>query len=127
MVSHEQLNEIADKYFGAIVAHDYDALEPLLSKNGVCDKDGQVYTFEVFRTALEQVKEAVGDHVYEDAKRVIGTNAIVEEHRARTTDPAREGFDMWACVVLRTDDDGLIIQMDEYLDSAAYNQTAQTD
>ena len=47
---------------------------------------------------------------------MVGTDAIVEEHHVVATTPAGRQLDLAACVVVRVDDEGRIVSLDEYVD-----------
>ncbi len=87
MLNEEQLNAIADRLFKAFTDHDYDTVEVMLAKDARLGANGQSYSFEEARPGLEMSRNIIGDHRYEEVQRVIGDNAVVEEHRARSTTP----------------------------------------
>lgn len=111
------LNQIADDLFEAFVAHDYDRVSTMLAPDATLrQNDMPPSSFSESRKILEMLPGIMGDHTYEDVQRVVGDNAIVEEHRVRSTTPKGVELNMAACVVIKVDDEGLITKINEYLD-----------
>ena len=112
------LNDLADRLFDAFVAHDLDTVEALMAPDAVLVQNGNRSTFAESRVRLEAIMAMIGDHRYEEVRRVVGDNAIVEEHQVRSTTPAGKRLDLAACVVVRVNDAGQIVSMDEYVDTS---------
>jgi ketosteroid isomerase-like protein len=57
---------------------------------------------------------------YSDVRRSVGDGFVVEQHVVTLTRPDGKSASTDVCHVLRFDDDGRIVRMDEYTDSAAF-------
>lgn len=112
------LNDLADRLFDAFVAHDLDTVVEMMTPDAVVVQNGNSLTVAEARVMIESLVGVIGDHRYEDVRRVVGEQAIVEEHRVRSTAPGGHDVDLTACVVVRVNDDGKITSMDEYVDTA---------
>ncbi len=112
------LSEIADRLFNAFVAHDHDTVIAMMTPDAVLVQNGNSMAVAEAMAMIESLIAIIGDHRYEDVRRVVGENAIVEEHRVRSTTPSGLEVDLAACVILRLNDDGKIISLDEYVDTA---------
>ena len=71
-------------------------------------------------TPLEGITAVLGNHHYEDVRRVTGDHAVVEEHRAVSITPSGHAVNLAACVVVRVNDAGLITSLDEYVDLSRF-------
>lgn len=111
-----QLEDIAERLFAAFVAHDLDRVATMVAPDVVLTQNGVSSSFAEARVALGGLRNVLGDHRYEDVRRVVGDSAVVEEHRVLSTTPAGRIVDLAACVVLRVNDAGLITALDEYVD-----------
>jgi len=112
------LNAVADRLFDAFVAHDYDAVIEMMAPDAVVVQNGNSMVLDEALAMIRSVVEIIGQHRYEEVRRVVGDNAIVEEHRVRSTTPGGVELDLSACVVVRLDNDGKIVSLDEYVDTA---------
>ena len=75
----------------------------------------RVSTWAEARVWLPALRDVIGVHRYEDVRRTIGDDTVVEEHAVRSTTPAGKDLDLAACVVIRVDDDGQIVGLHEYV------------
>ncbi len=114
------LDQIAEQLFAAFVAHDLDRVQSMLTPDATMTQNGSGSTFARARPMLEGMTAVLGNHRYEDVRRVVGDHAVVEEHRVVSTTPSGQPVDMAACVVLRVNDDGLITSLDEYVDLSGF-------
>jgi ketosteroid isomerase-like protein len=112
------LNDLADRLFGAFVAHDLDLAESMMAADAVVVQNGNSMAWAEARTMIEGITQVIGDHRYEEVRRVVGENAIVEEHQVRSTTPAGHALELTACVVVRVDAAGKVASLDEYVDTA---------
>jgi len=123
MIAAAQLNDIADRLFAAFVAHDLEVVEAMLTANALITQNGITSPVADALTNIAAIRHVIGDHRYEDVRRVVGDNAIVEEHQVRSTTPGGSPVDLAACVVVRVNDDGLITSLDEYVDISTFPQS----
>ena len=111
------LDDLADRLFDAFVAHDLDSVAAMMAPDAVIVQNGNRSTFVEARAWLATISQVIGDHRYEEVRRVTGDDVIVEEHQVRSTTPAGKQLDLAACVVVRVDGAGLITSLDEYVDT----------
>ena len=114
------LDAIAQALFDAFVAGDLGLVRTLCRPDATITQNGATASLDDALVAIAGMRSVVGDHRYEDVRRVIGDKAIVEEHRVVSTTPTGKPVDLAACVVVRVDDDGLITEMDEYVDISTF-------
>ena len=110
------LNDLADRLFDAFVAHDLDTVEEMMAPDAAIIQNGNRMPFAEARVMIEGLVGVLGDHRYEQVRRVIGADAVVEEHQVRSTTPGGHEIDLAACVVVRVNGDGKITSLDEYVD-----------
>jgi len=118
MMDASALNDLADRLFDAFVAHDLDTVVAMMTPEAVIVQNGNSMTVAEARTVIEGITQVIGDHRYEEVRRVFGDNVVVEEHSVRSTTPSGQDVDLTACVVIRVDGDGRITSLDEYVDTA---------
>lgn len=112
------LNDLADRLFDSFVAHDLESVAEMMRPDAVVVQNGNSMGVAEAMAMIESLTGVLGDHRYEDVRRVVGAGAIVEEHRVRSTTPSGHEVDLMACVVVRVDDEGRIVSLDEYVDTA---------
>lgn len=112
------LNQLADRLFDSFVSHDLETVVEMMTPDAVVVQNGNSMVVAEAMVMIESLTGVIGDHRYDDVRRVLGDNVIVEEHRVRSTTPGGHDVDLVACVVIRLDDDGKITSMDEYVDTA---------
>lgn len=110
------LEAVAQRLFDAFTDHDYDAVGAMLAPDAVLTQNGNTADFATMRPHLEGLRAVLGDHRYENVRRVVGPSAVVEEHDVVSTTPSGQDVRLYACVVLRVDGDGRIVTIDEYVD-----------
>ena len=115
-----ELEQVAERLFAAFVAHDFDLVESMMTPDATMSQNGVGGTFASARPMLEGITSVLGNHRYEDVRRVVGEHAVVEEHRVVSTTPSGRAVDLAACVVVRVNDAGLITSLDEYIDLSAF-------
>ena len=59
----------------------------MLTPDARMTQNGAGGTFAQARPMLEALPAVLGDHHYEDVRRVVGDHAVVEEHRVVSTTP----------------------------------------
>jgi hypothetical protein len=115
-----ELDQIAERLFAAFVAHDLDLVESMMTPDATMSQNGAGGSFARARPMLDGISSVLGNHRYEDVRRVIGDHAVVEEHRVVSTTPTGHAVNLAACVVVRVNDAGLITSLDEYLDLSRF-------
>lgn len=116
-MNDSELGSVADRLFKAFVDHDADALRDLCADHArfwssATKRESDV---EEVIANLPAMRGAIGDHRYEEVRRLIAPDGFVEQHRVRSTRPDGTALDIEACVVVRVDEDDMIVRVDEYL------------
>lgn len=115
------LETLTDDFFAAIVRHDWDDVEARIHPDARAYQNiggGETDARSTFQK-MRRLVESVASIAYENPRRVVAADAVVEQHDVRMT--RKDGVDVVldVCIILRFDDDGRIVRLDEYLDSAA--------
>ncbi len=115
------LETLTDDFFAAIVRHDWDDVEARIHPDARAYQNiggGETDARRTFKK-MRRLVESVASIAYENPRRVVAADAVVEQHDVRMT--RKDGVDVVldVCIILRFDDDGRIVRLDEYLDSAA--------
>lgn len=74
--------------------------------------------------SMRALVESLAVFAYKNPRRVVGRDAVVEQHDVEMTRPDGSGVVLDICVVLRFDVEGRIVRLDEYLDSAGIGPLA---
>lgn len=110
------LDDLCGRFFDALVAHDHDAVEAMLAPGATITQNGTTMTWPEFEPVLAGITKVLGDHRYDDIRRVVGDRAVVEEHAVVAQQPDGRPVRLHACVVIRVDADARITSVDEYVD-----------
>ena len=115
------LETLTDDFFSAIVRGDWDDVEARIHPDARAYQNvggGETNARSTFQQ-MRKLVESVASIAYENPRRVVASDAVVEQHDVRMT--RKDGVDVVldVCIILRFDDDGRIVRLDEYLDSAA--------
>ena len=116
-MNDSELSNTADRLFKAFEEHDFDTVREL------CDPEarfwssiaGRESSVEELLAYLPSVRERIGAHRYTDVRRLVAPDGFVEQHLVRSTKPDGEALEMEVCVVVRTDEEGKIVRLDEYV------------
>ena len=84
-------------------------------QNGVPEHD-----IEGLVTMIEGLRRDGVRVEYSDVRRSVGDRFVVEQHLVTLTRPDGVSASTDVCVVVHYDDDGLITQLHEYVDTAAF-------
>lgn len=110
------LEQLCARLFDAFVAHDLDQVETMLADDAVITQNGKSMPWSEARPLIAALSDVVGNHRYEDVRRVVGERAVVEEHTVVGVSPSGRPLRLAACVVVRVDEAGAIAAIDEYVD-----------
>ena len=115
------LQRLTEEFFADISARNWqNALSRIHPEaRAVQNISGQEVNAGDLLISMRGLVESLADFRYENPRRVVGQDAVVEQHDVRMT--RRDGIEVVLdiCIVLRFDTDGLITRIDEYLDSGA--------
>jgi ketosteroid isomerase-like protein len=118
--NNTDLDQLAERLFNAFVAHDLALVETMCVPDAMVTQNGDALNLPEALAKIAAMRSFLGDHQYIDVRRVVGVNAVVEEHRVISTTSTGQAVDLSACVVIRVNDDGLITALDEYVDVSAF-------
>jgi ketosteroid isomerase-like protein len=116
-VNDSELSNVADQLFKAFEKHDADTLREL------CDPEARFWSnatnaelsLDELLAYLPMMRKTIGAHHYDDVRRLVAPDGFVEQHAVRSIRPDGEPLDLQACVVVRTDEEGKIVRLDEYV------------
>jgi uncharacterized protein len=115
MMSGMDIDDLADRLFGAIEAGDVDAVRELYAPDARVwhNTDGVEQTVDENLATLRWCADNLGAMRYTEVRRRVDDDGFVQQHVLVTG----VGVDVPACIVA-TVRDGRISRIDEYLDSA---------
>jgi hypothetical protein len=109
-----------EETFKLAVAQDADRLAAMYASNARIKQNfGEEMDVAGLLGFVRGLADAGISFSYENVRRVVGTDAVVEQHDVRLV-RAADGLEVVSevCVVMRFDDAGLIVRVDEYADPA---------
>ena len=113
------LQDLTEKFFSAMSDHEWSRALEMLHPDAVARQNisGSDVDAKELLQSMRMLVESMQGFAYENVRRVIGERAVVEQHDVRMT--RRDGQDVVldVCVVLRFNQAGQIVRLDEYLDS----------
>ncbi|MGU3584635.1 nuclear transport factor 2 family protein [Rhodococcus sp. C26F] len=114
------MNDLADRFFAAICSGDEAALAELYSPDACIwhNDDGLEQTVAENLRTLRWLGRTLDNFRYEDIRRYALSNGFAQQHVLRATLPGHGPLEVPACLFVRMDN-GLIVRIDEYVDSAA--------
>jgi ketosteroid isomerase-like protein len=120
-VNDSELSNIADRLFRAFEAHDADTIRELCAPGARFWSSATKHESDVedLLKALPSMRAAIGDHRYEEVRRLIAPDGFVEQHAVRSTRPDGKPLDIEVCVVVRVDEESRIVRLDEYVPATA--------
>lgn len=115
-MNDSELSNTADRLFQAFVDHDADTLRELCVEDARfwSSSRGAESSLEEVIASLPAMRDRIGKHRYEDVRRLVAPDGFVEQHAVRSTLPNGKPLDLEVCVVVRTDEEGRIVRLDEY-------------
>jgi ketosteroid isomerase-like protein len=115
------LEALTDGFFAAIVRGDWSDVRSRLHPEARAVQNvggGEGTAVETLRR-MQRLVESMSAISYENVRRVVGPDAVAEQHDVRMTRPDGVDVVLDVCIILCFDDEGRIVRLDEYLDSAA--------
>ena len=115
-----ELKKLTFQFFAAISQRDWDeALGRIHPEaRAVQNISGEEVSARELLRSMRGLVESLADFAYENPRRVIGEDTVVEQHDVRMARPDGVEVVVDVCIVLKFDADGQIVRIDEYLDSA---------
>lgn len=116
----DALEKLTQDFFAAITRRDWsDALERVHPDGRAMQNiSGEEVNARTLLTSMRGLVESLKSFAYENPRRILGKNAVVEQHDVRMAREDGRELVLDICILLHFDDDGKIIRIDEYLDSA---------
>jgi ketosteroid isomerase-like protein len=113
--------EQTDRYLRLLESGDADEVTTMCADSFVFGKNNDAeLDLTGFREHLARIYALGISVTYEAVRRVVATDAVVDEHIARMRHQDGREATGAACVVLRFDDDGIILRLDEYIDGRPF-------
>jgi uncharacterized protein len=118
-MSDEDILELADRFLTGVQAGDQEAVHACYAPDAVIwhNFDGIEQTVDQNMRSLRWFVRTLPDRRYRVLRREAIKDGFVQQHVLEATLPDGTAWAMPACVVV-TVKDGLIVRLDEYLDSA---------
>jgi ketosteroid isomerase-like protein len=118
---------LVEEVFKRASAQDGDGFAAMFAKSArVKQNFGEEMDLATTLGWLHALWDAGISSTYENVRRVVGADAVVEQHDVRLTRRS-DGLELVSdvCVVIRFDDAGLITRIDEYADPAPLQALAE--
>jgi len=112
---------VLSRFFGAISSGDRAAVESTYHPDGVIwhNNDNATQTVAENLRTLSWVMRNIAGLRYDEVRRApMGGNQVVQQHVLRGSGPNGKPLEVPACIVFTFSDDGRILRLEEYLDSA---------
>ncbi|HSL74127.1 MAG TPA: nuclear transport factor 2 family protein [Ilumatobacteraceae bacterium] len=107
--------------FDLFESQEFDGLDELLAAGATMKQNGNPEHDVTGLMAFVQGLKREGVRVqYSDVRRSVGQDFVVEQHVVTLTRPDGKSASTDVCVVVRFDDEGRIVRLDEYADSAVF-------
>ncbi|MDG2333813.1 MAG: nuclear transport factor 2 family protein [Myxococcota bacterium] len=115
------LEKRTEAFFSAITLGDWQAAADQIHPEAVAIQNivGKETDARELLQSMRGMVESLDSLRYENVRRVVGNDAVVEQHDVCMT--RKDGLEVRldVCIILGFDPAGIIIRIDEYLDSAA--------
>ncbi len=114
-----QILEFAERFVGAIQAGDVDAVRACYAPDAKLwhNTDDIEQTVDQNMAVLDWFIKTLPDRYYRVLYRAALKDGFVQQHILEATLPDGTKWKMFACVIVRIEN-GVIVRLDEYLDSA---------
>ncbi len=118
-MSDQDMIEFAGRFLGAIERGDVDAVRALYHPDAKVwhNNDGIEQSVDDNLKVLGWMARTLATRHYRVIRREALSDGFVQQHVLETTLPNGRTWDLDACVIVRVVD-GLVVRLDEYLDSA---------
>jgi len=114
------LGERMDLLTHAFEREDVDLVRSLVSPDArVRRNNGEERDVDMLIATILGLEEAEVVVKYTDVRRVIGDDAVAEQHVVTLIKPDGTSASSEVCLVARFDADGLVTRLDEYVDTSA--------
>ncbi len=114
------LGERMDLLTHAFEREDVDLVRQLVAPDArVRRNNGDERNVDMLVATIGGLEEAEVAVKYSDVRRVIGENAVAEQHVVTLIKPDGTSASSEVCLVARFDENGLVTRLEEYVDTAA--------
>jgi ketosteroid isomerase-like protein len=120
-IPSQDLEKWTDEFFDAVARRDLDDAVGRIHPDARAMQNfvGRETDARSLLRSLGGLLDSVQGFAYENPRRVVGADAVVEQHDVRITREDGREVVIDVCIILRFDEQGRIVRLDEYLDSAA--------
>jgi ketosteroid isomerase-like protein len=108
------------EFFAAITRRDWDDVIERIHPEARAIQNfvGQEMNARDLFQSMRALVDSLAAFAYENPRRIMGRDAVVEQHDVKMTRHDGVEVVLDVCIVLRFDAEGRIVRLDEYLDSA---------
>ena len=111
-----------EQLFAIFEAQQFDGIEQLFAPDAQIKQNGNPeHGLDGLLAFVGGLKHEGVSVAYSDVRRSIGDGFVVEQHVVTLTTPDGRSASTDECFVVRYDDEGLVIHLDEYVDSAVFS------
>jgi ketosteroid isomerase-like protein len=113
----QSLHDLADALFAAFEANDAATIERLCAPDARFSQNGsRPVAVSALLPTFASMRDRIGQHRYSEVRRGVFADGLVEEHTVETVLPDGTPVRLRACVVVRVDGSGRVVELSEYLD-----------
>lgn len=119
MPGRHDLEKWTDEFFDAISRGDLDEAQRRIHPEARAMQNvaGKEVGGRELLAGLRPLLDMLSGFAYENPRRVVGDDAVVEQHDVRLTREDGREVVLDVCIILRFDAEGRILRIDEYLDA----------
>lgn len=123
MPHNHDIDQIADRLTRAVSTFDAELQKEVLSPDFSVwhNTDNETLDLEGAMTFLQNIGTKVTDVQYTDVRRVATDEGYVQEATILATTKSGKDTRNSTCIVVKLDDDGRVVSVREYQDSATFN------
>lgn len=119
-INKKALDAVADKLFKALSEQNWKNAGECFAPGAKCfspQRTGaKAQDFPGFKKTMGGLIGLLGKPQYLNVQRLYGPDSITEQHSTRYTENEEAQVEAESCVLMRVNEAGLIVRMDEYLD-----------
>ena len=122
MTDMTRSERIAEEFFSASARGEWDRAVSLMAPGATVWQHGAgaIQTFLDALPGIRKMADRLGPWEYIDVRRVATETACCEQHTVRFHGAGDRPIDLDVCAVIRIDDDGRIVHLEEYFDQQSF-------
>jgi len=129
-INKRALDAVADKLFKALSEQNWDSAGECFAPGAKCfspQRSGaKAQDFPGFKKTMGGMIGLLGKPQYLNVQRLYGPDSVTEQHTTRFSENESARVEAEVCVLLRVNEAGLIVRMDEYLDPTVVLKAVKT-